>query len=120
MSHVQRIKQVKASLRVSAITTMLSVVDSLAGTCAVPHRSRRSERISVNQRQLRWQSWCRLLREVPTIRVLPGAIDFNKYMNACGQGGNWAKALALLRVMPSLRIKPSHVSYNTAIRACEL
>ena len=37
---------------------------------------------------------------------------------ACGDGGQWEKALELLREMPAAGVEPDVVCYNSAITAC--
>ncbi|CAM9780566.1 unnamed protein product, partial [Hapterophycus canaliculatus] len=54
---------------------------------------------------------------VPDV-VRPDVVSYSAAITACGNSGEWRRALALLRVMREQGVPPNVVSYNAAAHAC--
>ncbi|CAN0568048.1 unnamed protein product, partial [Ectocarpus sp. 12 AP-2014] len=50
--------------------------------------------------------------------VRPDVFSYSAAITACGNCGEWRRALALLRVMREQGVPPNVVSYNAAAHAC--
>ena len=50
--------------------------------------------------------------------VAPDVVTYSTAMAACGEAGEWEKALELLAEMPSMGVPPNVVAYTAAVAAC--
>ena len=62
----------------------------------------------------------RLLGEMEVRRCMPTIVSYMAIIGACGQAGEWARALLALQDAWARRLSPDTISCNAAIAACEI